>query len=174
MVQLLWDRGEANGYAQAMTTEPLPNTPPHEVLLQAALGDHQVANITAEVEARTVGAVVYSPALEPGRHWEANPFLGLTEVEVPPGTPYTGGSMLVYYDGGPVGYTGTRGEGTATPPNENVPPRPEWGFGGDPHGYPRAAEDGLNQEESFLAGNGVPRCDDPDGYCFSNGWTGQP
>ena len=26
-IQLLWDRGEANGYAQHMTTEPLPNTP---------------------------------------------------------------------------------------------------------------------------------------------------
>ncbi len=49
----------------------------------------------------------------------------------------------------------------ATPPNENVPPRPEWGFGGDPHGYPRAARPtGWHQEGSFLAGNGVPRCAD--------------
>ena len=50
LVQLLWDRGEANGYAHNMTTNPLPNTNPHEVLLQAALGDHQVANVTAEAD----------------------------------------------------------------------------------------------------------------------------
>src|SRR6478672_1055993 len=35
LMQLLWDRGEANGYAHNMTTDPLPNTNPHEVLLQA-------------------------------------------------------------------------------------------------------------------------------------------
>ena len=38
LIQLLWDRGEANGYAHNMTTDPLPNTPPHEVLLAAGLG----------------------------------------------------------------------------------------------------------------------------------------
>jgi hypothetical protein len=26
-IQLLWDRGEANGYAHHMTSDPLPNTP---------------------------------------------------------------------------------------------------------------------------------------------------
>lgn len=174
MVQLLWDRGEANGYAHNTTTEPLPNTPEHEVLLQAALGDHQVANITAEVQARTYGADLYAPALEPGRHWEDDPYMDLNEVPVAPGSPYTEGSMLVYYDGGPIGWEGPDGGGTPTPPDENVPPWPEWGFGDDPHGYPRRAEDGMNQVESFLAGNGIPRCADPDGYCFSNGWTGAP
>ena len=174
LIQLLWDRGEANGYAHNMTTDPLENTPPHEVLLQAALGDHQVANITAEVEARTIGAKVYSPALNPGRHWETTPFMGIDPVTT---FPYTGGSMLVYYDGGPVGFFNPDNptkEGTATPPDQNVPPRTEWGFGGDPHGYPRAAADGLAQEGSFLAGNGVPKCADSVGYCYSNGYTGPP
>ena len=106
LIQLLWDRGEGNGYAHNMTTHPLPNTNPHEVLLQPAIGDHQVANVTAEVEARTIGASVYTPALEPGRHWEENPFLGIPQVDVPATGPYTGGSMLVYYDGGPLGFVG--------------------------------------------------------------------
>jgi hypothetical protein len=171
LMQLLWDRGEANGYAHNLTDDPLPNTQPHQVLLQVALGDHQVANVSAEVEARTIGASVYDPALEPGRHWDVDPFLGIPKVTA---FPYTGGSMLVYYDGGPVGYMGTRGEGTGTAPSANVPPRSEWGYGGDPHGYPRASTDGINQGASFLAGNGVPACADPDGYCFSNGWTGTP
>ncbi len=176
LVQLLWDRGEANGYAHNLGDDPLPNTPPHEVLLQAAIGDHQVANVAAEVEARTVGASVYTPALAPGRHWDVDPFLGIPEVDMNAAAPFTGGSMLVYYDGGPAGWISptTNDEGSGTPPDENVPPRPEWGFGGDPHGYPRAAEDGLTQEGSFLSGAGVPRCASASGLCFSNGWTGAP
>jgi hypothetical protein len=27
LIQMLWDRGEPNGYAHHMTTDPLPNTP---------------------------------------------------------------------------------------------------------------------------------------------------
>ena len=42
---MLWDRGEADGYAQHMTRDPYPNTPPHKVLLHVAFGDHQVANV---------------------------------------------------------------------------------------------------------------------------------
>ncbi|MEZ5154908.1 MAG: hypothetical protein R2718_02235 [Solirubrobacterales bacterium] len=175
LVQLLWDRGEANGYAHNMTTDPLADTPPHEVLLQAALGDHQVANVAAEVEARTVGASVYTPALEPGRHWDSDPFLGIPQIDMSgTATPYTGGSMLVYYDGGPTSFTGTRGQGSGTAPSANVPPRPEWGFGGDPHGYPRAAADGLLQEGSFLRGDGVPQCLDASSLCYSNGYAGTP
>ena len=32
LIQLLWDRGEANGYAHHMTSDPLPGTPAHDVL----------------------------------------------------------------------------------------------------------------------------------------------
>ncbi|MDQ2700581.1 MAG: hypothetical protein M3Y23_04555, partial [Actinomycetota bacterium] len=71
MVQLLWDRGEGNGYANNLTDNPLPNTNKHEVLLRVALGDHQVSNFTADVEARTIGAKRYAPTLVPGRHnWD--------------------------------------------------------------------------------------------------------
>src|SRR3954468_11379201 len=44
LVQLLWDRAEANGYAEHMTSDPLPDTPAHEVILDMAYGDHQVSN----------------------------------------------------------------------------------------------------------------------------------
>ncbi len=60
LMQMLWDRGEANGYAQHMVSDPYPNTPDHDVLMHLALGDHQVANVTAEVEARTIGAEALS------------------------------------------------------------------------------------------------------------------
>ena len=64
LMQMLWDRAEGNGYAQHMTTDPLPNTPAHQVLLHAALGDFQVTNFSAEVEARTIGARVMDTALD--------------------------------------------------------------------------------------------------------------
>ena len=73
---MLWDRGEANGYAQHMTTDPLPNTPPHKVLLHVAFGDHQVATLTAEVEARTIGAVTHAGPLDPGRDPDVDPLFG--------------------------------------------------------------------------------------------------
>ena len=48
LLQMFWDRAEANGYAQHMATDPLPNTPAHQVLIHAALGDFQVTNFSAE------------------------------------------------------------------------------------------------------------------------------
>jgi hypothetical protein len=174
LMQLLWDRGEPNGYAQAMTTDPLPNTPPHSVLLRVAFGDHQVANVTAEVEARTIGASIYSPALNSGRHWEANPFSGLS---LSTSFPTTGESMLVYYDSGPPTWFGPNGQGIATPPNENVPPREEWGFGGDPHEHPRRSPDGIRHAVTFLEDGTVESCETitpspGDAHCYANGWSG--
>ena len=55
-IQLLWDRGESNGYAHHITSRPLPNTPKHTVLMHVAFGDHQVADFTAANMARTFGA----------------------------------------------------------------------------------------------------------------------
>lgn len=45
LLQMLWDRSEANGYAAHMTDDPYPGTPRHQVLLHVAYGDHQVANV---------------------------------------------------------------------------------------------------------------------------------
>ena len=98
MSQMLWDRSEPNGYAHVMTSDPLPNTPAHEVLMNVALGDHQVTNYQADVEARTIGAKVHTPVVYSGRWpdfdvaWDIDPIQAY---------PYTG-SALVYWDGGPV------------------------------------------------------------------------
>ena len=94
LIQNLWDRGEANGYAHHMTGDPLPNTPPHEVLLHEAFGDHQVANVATEVEARTIGAALRTPALDPGRHSDVNPFYGIPPI----GATRIDGSALVVWD----------------------------------------------------------------------------
>jgi hypothetical protein len=146
LMQLLWDRAEANGYAQHMTANPLPNTPPHNVLLDAAFGDHQVANVAAEVEARTIGARIYQPALESGRYWNPSGVFGIPAIG---SFPYSG-SALVYWDGGPLGVPG----GTATPPNEDIPPRPP-AYGSDPHSYPRNDVKARAQKSDFLQVGGV-------------------
>ena len=67
MIQSLWDRGEPNGYANHMTTDPLPGTPEHHVMIEMAYGDHQVANASTEVEARTIGASLRQPAIDASR-----------------------------------------------------------------------------------------------------------
>jgi hypothetical protein len=73
LIQMLWDRAEANGYAHHMTDDPLPETPAHKVLLNMAYGDHQVTNWATAVEARTIGARIRTPALDPGRSNEELP-----------------------------------------------------------------------------------------------------
>jgi hypothetical protein len=50
LMQQLWDRGEADGYAQSMTSNPPPGTPKHQVLLHVAYDDHQVSRSLAAVE----------------------------------------------------------------------------------------------------------------------------
>ena len=199
MMQLLWDRGETNGYAHHITSDPLENTNAKPMLMQAAVGDHQVSNVTAEVEARTVGASIYKPALDPGRHWESNPFMQIPGIDFgspSSPTPFTG-SALVYYDGGPTSYfndgvgeaviectnnplstvpLSNTCQGSGVMPREEVPPRPQNGFGEDPHGYPRRSVDGLGHIQQFLDPDGfILPCTDPGPVlrpCYANGWTG--
>ena len=66
LIQMLWDRGETNGWAHRVTTRPPRDTPRHTVLLHVAIGDHQVANAMSDVEARSIGARAYRPAVDPG------------------------------------------------------------------------------------------------------------
>ena len=54
LIQMLWDRGENNGYSARMTSNPLPGTPAHQIMLLEAFGDHQVTNVATEVQARSV------------------------------------------------------------------------------------------------------------------------
>ncbi|HEX5195430.1 MAG TPA: hypothetical protein VFW09_21745 [Solirubrobacteraceae bacterium] len=97
LMQQLWDRGDPDGYAAQMTTHPLPDTPPHQVLMQVAYGDFQVSMYAAAVEARTVGASAYRPALDPDRTQDTHLFYGL-----PPITRFPfHGSAIEIWDSGP-------------------------------------------------------------------------
>jgi hypothetical protein len=138
-LQMLWDRAEADGYAQHMTDHPYPGTPAHQVLMQVAFGDHQVANIAAETEARTIGASVYQPALAPGRSPDVTPLWDLPTV---PETGFTGSVLVIWDSGNPPA------------PLVNLPPAgPQ--FGSDPHENPRKTPAAQQQKSDFLAPNGV-------------------
>ncbi len=158
LMQMLWDRGEPNGYAHHMTDDPLPNTPPHEVLMQPAYADHQVANVAADVQARTIGASVYRPVVYPGRSPDVTPAFGIPSI---PSFPFNG-SAIVYYDGGPQEFPG----GTASAPLTNTPPGTS--LGNDPHSYPRSDIKARAQKSDFLRTGGTLR-----NYCLSanNGVT---
>ena len=138
-MQQLWDRGEADGYAQHMTYSALPNTPQHKVLMQGAYGDHQVSMYAAAVEARTIGAKYHSPALDlPARNQDKNMFYGIAPIQSYP----FHGSAYVIWDNGP-GLT-------EDPPTTNTPP-PEGGPNqDDPHGDVRATVAARSQKSSFL------------------------
>ena len=139
VVQMLWDRSEANGYAEHITDNPYPGTPRHQVLLDLAFGDHQVANVTAEVEARTIGARILLPGLAPGRSPDVVPFWEITPISFLPWN----GSAIVYWDSG----------NPAPPLNNTAPHEPE--FGNDPHENPRRTPAAQQQKSEFLRTGGT-------------------
>ena len=102
------------------------------------------------------------------------------------------GSALVYWDGGPITFDGLDGDnpdGSATPPDANIPPRPPT-FGQDPHSYPRNDVKARAQKSAFLMLDGTlenPCTASNNGFspplpimfengtatpCYSNGWGG--
>jgi hypothetical protein len=178
LIQTLWDRSDPDGYATHMTADSsggtLPNTPSHDVLLQVAYGDHQVANITAETEARTIGAHGAEPPLVPARYGDyKDPFWAIPALETD--EPWNG-SGITLFDSGPAGYVrsvpgydgGGTHDGTNPPPTSDVPNR----SGEDPHEAPRRAYCGQLQKNAFLAVGGTVTlpCNGPP--YFSWGWDG--
>jgi hypothetical protein len=142
LAQMLWDRGENNGYAQHLTADPYAATGAKQVMLYEAFGDHQVANVATEVMARTIGTERRVPTLAAGRSPDVEPFWG---IEPAGPLPDSGDSYLVVWD-----------FGTPAPPLENVPNR----AGEDPHGQGRDQFEVLTVAWEFLQhGTLVETCD---------------
>ena len=130
--QMLWDRGENDGYAAHLTSNPYPHTKAKQILMFEAFGDHQVTNIATEVMARTVHAKLRTPALAPGRSPDVEPFWNIAPLRR---LPAKNGSYLVMWD-----------FGTPTPPIGNVPNR----AGEDPHGKGSSEPRVLAMTSEFL------------------------
>lgn len=109
LMQMLWDRGETAGYVQHLTNRPYNLTPPKQILMTVAFGDHQVANVTADNIARTLDIPIYEPTLPEGaddvssaqRFWDLSPIRKW---------PHSGSALFYYYSG------------TLPPPNGNITP----------------------------------------------------
>jgi hypothetical protein len=167
LLQMLWDRGEPDGYARRMTSNPLPNTPAHQVLLDVAFGDHQVSDYQADVEARTVGAAAHRPVLFPGRWPNTDVLWNVPSIDR---YPYTG-SAIYYWDIGPVREEPAgsgKQVGVEPPPWENLPNR----NGEDPHGAPRAAAAEQQLVSDFFAGAIQESDDCGGGPCYAGTFTG--
>lgn len=136
LIQMLWDRGETNGYAQHLTRDFYPNTPQHTVLMHVAYGDFQVAPASADMEARTIRAHIHEPALDPGRSPDKIPYWGIDPIDR---YPYDGSAVVIW------------DSGTPTPPLTESVPRD----GRDPHEDPRNDPAARKQKSEFLLHNGT-------------------
>lgn len=190
MIQSMWDRGEPNGYANHMTSNPLPNTPAHKVLIEMAYGDHQVTSVTTEAEARTIGAPLRQPAIDTNRIQPGliEPWFGMDTLG-DLGGPAADGSGMFVWDIGPkrtsppgLPFPGVLW-GTQPPPLTNttapttstsgVDPDLSLGYGIDPHDTViRQTPDTREQIAAFMEENG--QIIDPCGAdpCYAAGWTG--
>ena len=142
VIQILWDRADPNGYVNQLNpaNPSLPDTPPHQVMYQVAFGDHQVANVSADVAARSAGAAIDLTPLESGRSPDVTPVWGVPRID---GYPYLG-SSIVYFDTGPFSAGNPRG--TGAPPTANVPPT----AGQDPHEAVRRSACARVMKNNFL------------------------
>ncbi len=169
LMQQMWDHSDPDGLAWHMTSNPLPDTPAHVVLMQGGLGDHQVSQFAAEVEARTIGARIHLPWADPGRDPQRGdrPY-GLAPI---PHYPWSG-SAYVLWDIGPVRNApcppGDSPCGTPPPPTTNTPPQ----SGEDPHEWPRRSPLAQEQKSEFLKPGGavVDVCGGKP--CYAGAWTG--
>jgi hypothetical protein len=135
LAQMLWDRGETDAWTQHMTTVPPKNTIPHAVLMHVAVGDHQVANVASDIEARSIGA---STGELPARSNDKTPLYGIPRITT---YPFKGSAAVVYWDDG---------NQTPLPPVTNLPPR----GGADPHSFPRKTPAARQQKSDWLSPNG--------------------
>ena len=121
IAQLLWDRGETNGYANHITRDPLPNTPTHELLLLGAVGDHQVSEYSLRVEAATIGAAAHLPIAAPGRVAETDPGWLLEPIRYP----HSGSAYFLWDTGSPSSPVGNDAPRVGHDPHDDTPNIPE-------------------------------------------------
>ena len=146
LAQMLWDRGENEGYAEHLTSHPYAGTKAKQVFIIENYGDHQVANVSAEAFARTIGAVNHQPIFDadafgtPRLNLPVTMQWGLTAANQSVANP----AFLELWD-----------YGTPTPPTVDLPPSGSQ-YGADPHGYGREDPGLIGQIYDFMDTGLVP------------------
>ena len=146
LAQMLWDRGENEGYAEHLVAHPYAGTKAKHVFIIENYGDHQVANVSAEALARTLGAVNHQPI------FDTNAF-GTPRLNLPV-TMQWGLSAANQSVSNPA-FIELWDYGTPTPPTDNLPPAGAQ-YGNDPHGYGRQSPGLINQIYDFMSTGLVP------------------
>ena len=136
LIQMLWDRGETNGYANHVTSDPLPGTPAKTVLLLGAVGDHQVSEYALQIQARTMGAAGHVPYAAADRTTNEDKGFGITPI---PSYPWAGSAYFLFDTGSPLS------------PLVNLPPRD----GHDPHDDTPRIPAVQDLKDAFLRPDGV-------------------
>jgi len=127
LTQMLWDRTEPDGFAPYIVEDMLPGTPQHQILIHAAIGDHQVSPLGAHVIARAAKAQSLKPA--------NRSLYGIPEAD----GPFTGSGIVEFSFGLPESpKTNTPPEGATYPDSD------------DPHDKVRVLDAARNQTEEFL------------------------
>jgi hypothetical protein len=144
---MLWDRTEPNGYAPYIAENMLPNTPQHQILIQAAIGDQQVTPLGAHLIARAVHAQNLKPV--------NRSIYGIPEADAP----FSGSGFVEF-----------KFNGVKDAPLTNTPPEgPDYPESMDPHDWVRKLDAARDQTEKFLRDGvidqfcgGTPCVFDPD------------
>jgi hypothetical protein len=89
LLQQVWDRAEPGSFSRHVVDGALARGRTHQVLLQVALGDHQVANIASDTMARALDVPIVESVLAPrlGLASVSSPHVGSGMVEVDFGLP---------------------------------------------------------------------------------------
>jgi hypothetical protein len=148
LAQMLWDRGENDGYAENLTSHPYAGTEVHQVFIIENYGDHQVANVSTEAFARTIGAVNHQPAFNPVPNNG-----GAERTDLPVTVQW--GIVAANQAIANRAFIELLDYGTPTPPTVNLAPNGTQ-YGNDPHGYGREDTYLIPQIYSFLTTGIVP------------------
>ena len=154
LAQIIWDQTDPSGHINHITANPYPDTPAKKILYHVAFGDHQVAPVTAEIAARSTGAMIHQPALSPSKVVpEVTPYYDIPAI---PSYPFDGSALVIWDSGNPAPPVGN------VPPMEILPADPEWAdllpcamnHGSDPHECPRRQPEARLQKSEFLKTGG--------------------
>lgn len=129
MIQMLWDRAAPGGFMSVMTSDRLPNTPPHEILFQHALGDAQVTQLGTYIQGRSLDAQMFESNVH-------EPYDSHFGFEMIPDTAVGRQALVQTY----------RYKAVPPIPIENVPPPEEF----DPHGWVRKHSTAIEQMWRFF------------------------
>ena len=145
--QMLWDRGENEGYVAHITSHPYAGMKAKQVFLIENFGDHQVSNQAGDMLARSIGAKNHQPAFNPS-------FQGGAARENPPVVAQWGLSKLDQTKPAQAGVV-LWDYGTPTPPTVNLAPDGP-AYGQDPHGFGRGNTYLMTQITTFLSTGIIP------------------